>query len=109
MKNRQRKYSTSKPRFQRAFSDAGADSSLWYGLYTEDGGEALRASPLFETSLGKPSKKEPLGYGEGLSSRLSLLEGVIHDLAITGNSEGLYRALEEYSCLWVELARRGSC
>ena len=108
MKNRQREYSTSKPRFQRAFSHAGADSSLRYGLHTEDGGEALRASPLSETSLGKPSK-ELIRLGHSRLTRLRLLEDLIHAFALKGDSKGLRIALNEYVCLWISLVRGGSC
>ena len=109
MKNRQRKYSTSKPRFQRAFSHAGADSSLRYGLYTEDGGEALRASPLSETSLGKPSKNELIGFGDSRLTRLRLLEDLIHGFAVESDAKALRIALREYFYLWVELIRGGLC
>ena len=100
-------YTTDKKLFQKAFLPSSADGSQGLEICTEDEEAPKYGASLSDTSLGK-SEREPLGYGEGLSSRLSLLEGVIHDLAITGNSEGLRIALKEYFLLWVSLARRGT-
>lgn len=61
-----------------------------------------------DQSLKRDRGSFPLGYGDGLSIRISILEGLIHDLALTGDSEGLYKVLKEYILTWVELVRGGA-
>lgn len=51
------------------------------------------------------SLKEPSGDVGGLSTRISILETVIHELAEKGEREALREALREYFWLWVELER----
>ncbi len=82
----------------------GHDLSGSKGLHRDepDQGEELSgpgSSPFIPD--GNQGDK-PLGYGDGISTRIFLLESVIHDLCEKGHSEGLRRALKEYALTWIE-------
>src|SRR3989304_9648362 len=88
MNKRQRKYNTSEQSFSRPFLSSSADDSQGLKVCTREGEAPAIGVSLPETPWGKP-KKELLGCGEGVAVRLLLLEGAIHDFAITGDSRGL--------------------
>ena len=106
MKRNYKKYTLAKQSFSRAFRSSSGDGSQGLEVYTKDGEAPRSGASLSETSLGK-FQNEPLGYGDGRLTRLSLLEGLIHDLALKGDSKGLSKVLKEYCEVYIELERGG--
>ena len=104
MNQQQKNYTILKQSLSRAFIHSGLTGDQG-GVYAKQGGgSAIAVSPL-SNCLGKT--QNPSGCGGGLKTRLCLLELIIHDTALKNDSEGLRRALEVYSRLWVELGKEG--
>ncbi len=70
------------------------------GLGYNSGLERLKCA-----SGGIQSDKTPCLFFPPLSTRVRLLEQLIHDLTLKGDALGLRRALKEYVLTWVEMAK----